>query len=359
MNDTASSWLLSQLNRDYQQGLLIADENCLALAGGLQQIERDGLRAISNRFDVAQQLTSSGLSCDYSDFDFSAIADNSLDCIFYRLSKEKPVVHHIINQAFRCLKPGGQLLFSGFKNDGIKTYTKKANARFGDGARPQKQGLNYWIIITKQAATSEPLDDSDYNQLRALGELASHGQQLSVSSKPGIFGWNKVDQGSEFLIDYLPEFIGGLPHKPRTLLDLGCGYGYLSLAASLLPQLAKIEHWTATDNNAAAIRAAEHNLQQLVAQDRQLSVTADDCGQQLRQQADIILCNPPFHQGFSIDGELTHKFLQQSQRLLAKGGAALFVVNQFIPLEKKARQYFGTVTTVAENRSFKLVQLAH
>jgi len=35
------------------------------------------------------------------------------------------------------------------------------------------------------------------------------------------------------------------------------------------------------------------------------------------------------------------------------------VVNTFIPLEQKAKQYFNSVKVIANNRSFKLVALGH
>jgi 16S rRNA (guanine1207-N2)-methyltransferase len=111
----------------------------------------------------------------------------------------------------------------------------------------------------------------------------------------------------------------------------------------------------ATDNNAAAIIAAEKNFALYA---MQVEVMADDCGSTLQERFDLILCNPPFHQGFSTDSQLTDKFLRQTQRLLAAEGNALFVVNQFIALERAAEKYFRCIEQFASNRSFKLIRLA-
>jgi 16S rRNA (guanine1207-N2)-methyltransferase len=76
----------------------------------------------------------------------------------------------------------------------------------------------------------------------------------------------------------------------------------------------------------------------------------------------LILCNPPFHQGFSVESALTDKFLNSTQRLLAKKGTAYFVVNAFIPLESKAERVFAkhpsaTIAVVANNKQFKVIRI--
>ena len=111
----------------------------------------------------------------------------------------------------------------------------------------------------------------------------------------------------------------------------------------------------ATDNNAAALEACKENFKAVGIDGK---VIAADCGAGIQQQFDIILCNPPFHQGFTTSNNITDKFLSNTLRLLSENGKALFVVNQFIPLEKKATTLFSHTETVATNGSFKLVELA-
>ena len=86
-------------------------------------------------------------------------------------------------------------------------------------------------------------------------------------------------------------------------------------------------------------------------------MVAADAGDLVQGSFDLLLCNPPFHQGFTVDGTLGNKFLNSANRLLATGGQALFVVNSFIPLEQGAKQYFRRVEVLANNGSFKLVAM--
>lgn len=353
MNDLALNWItqeLSSIRADKNARILwCTDENALNTLP--TAIHQQQLLVLTNRWDVAEQAKARGFTTEFNDFDCSEIADNSLDKIFYRVSKEKPVVHHLLNQAWRCLKPGGQLLLAGYKNEGTKTYIEKIAKLFGSGKNIVKNGPVYSAELSKNTEydTAELLDDSDYRQPRPIALDSG----LQLLSKPGLFGWNKVDTGSALLIEQLKQ-LSSLPNPFNTCVDLGCGYGYLTIAAASLDICSSVNHWTMTDNNAAALALARQNLQH-----NQLNgeVIAADAGKGLSTKADLLLCNPPFHQGFSIDGDLTDKFLLSAKRLLSPQGIALFVVNQFIPLERKAAPLFGQIKVVIDNGSFKVIQL--
>jgi len=66
------------------------------------------------------------------------------------------------------------------------------------------------------------LPDDDYTQLRGVKVTP----ELSVQTKPGIFGWRKEDPGSALLAS-VADIPGG-----ASVLDLGCGYGYLAIRAA-------------------------------------------------------------------------------------------------------------------------------
>jgi 16S rRNA (guanine1207-N2)-methyltransferase len=328
--------------------LWCTDEN--ALNNLPTAFHHPGLLLMTNRWDVAEEAKARGFTTEFGDFDCRTIADNSLDGFFYRVSKEKPLVHHLLNEAWRCLKPGAPLVLSGYKNEGTKTYIEKITRLMGSEKQIQKDGASYSSVIHKQNtfAAEQALDDSDYHQLRPIAENSG----LSIVSKPGLFGWNKVDAGSALLISQIAQALDN--KQPETCLDLGCGYGYLTLAAAQLASCKTINRWLLTDNNAAALIAAQSNL---TSAQLTFEIIAADAGRHIDQKVDLLLCNPPFHQGFNTDGDLTDKFLESARHLLATDGVALFVVNQFIPLERKAAAHFKNVVTLIDNGSFKVIRL--
>lgn len=325
--------------------LWIVDEN-LSSEQLLAVHPRAELCAITNRFEVGVVLADRGLQCSVSDFAFSALPAQQFSRIVYRVSKERAIVHHCVNESFRLLIPGGTLHLLGHKDDGIKTNGKNAEQVFRSTARLKKHGTAYSVTLTKPATLNpEWLDSKNYAQLREC-----HVNEWSFISKPGVFGWNKVDLGSELLAQEAHKLLGK-GNTAGSVLDLGCGYGYLLLVTADLPFSRRV----ATDNNAAAVLAANANFQQ---KNLPVTVTLDDCGAHLQERFDVILCNPPFHQGFSTSSALAEKFLLQIRKLLSANGVALVVVNQFIPIERIAAEYFSNITTLRHSDGFKVVALS-
>lgn len=325
--------------------LWIADEQKLPsnLIAGLTQ--HNGL-FISNRFDQYQYASNGGVQSWFSDMNLDALPANSIGHIFFRVAKERALVHHLINQATRTLPIGGALWLSGFKNEGIKTHIQRAQDRFdakADITRHKKQ-LYLAKIIRKDSQTSD-LPDDNYPVLRQI----ECGQQL-IWTKPGLFGWNKEDQASKLLMDWL----SGTPTliKSKKVLDLGCGYGYLCLRAAALGSAEVV----ATDNCAAALDACKKNLS-----DKQIQteVIQSHAGCGINGSFDAILCNPPFHQGFSTTSDLHQLFVKETKRLLASDGKAWYVVNQFLNIGDIAEKSGLSCTEAHRTKSYKILELKH
>lgn len=346
--------LLDQFAQVDGQSLWIADENN---RGALAALSNRSLSVclVSNRFNVAAEAEHQGIAARFSDFDFTfygqRTSQEGLRHVFYRVSKERPVANHIINSAFELLPQGGILWLSGQKNEGIKTYFKQASSLFNSSTRLQKEGDVYWGGIEKCASDGRRLDDRDYRQLRLID---IPGEEPFIS-KPGTYGWDKIDKGSELLASTFKQAVHGLDLSDKHFLDLGCGYGYLTIQCRGF----NFASMSATDNNAAALLCLQANAEKFAIP---VKAEADDCGAKLPASFfDIILCNPPFHQGFAVDSDMTAKFLRNTRRLLAKNGQAWFVVNAFIPLEQKAQERFADqtndVTLVANSGQFKVVRI--
>lgn len=354
MSDQALDWVIGNLathpSTNTTPLIWCTDENAL---NAIPSLPHTNVRLFTNRWDIAEQARLHALTTEFSDFDFSALQESTIAGFFYRISKEKPLVHHILNHAWRCLMVEGTLYLAGFKNDGIKTYVEKIAQRMGCEKAISKQGQIYTAKLVKKAPfhAEQQLDTNDYSRARPIATDSG----LLLVSKPGLFGWNKIDAGSELLIGELPKVLANLP-SPRSALDLGCGYGYLTVAAAGAAGTASIEQWILTDNNAGALALAAQNLANNHIRG---DVVAGDAGSTIRDKVDLILCNPPFHQGFSLDADLTDKFLASAKRLLGPNGLALFVVNQFIPLERKAAPLFRRVEKLLDNGSFKVICLRH
>jgi len=344
MTDTCLFELLDCAAPITTTGVLVLDENS---ATNLPS-PVPGLHIISNRYDIYHQAQGLGWPATFSDFDFSSIAAGSIQHALYRISKEKRVVEHVLQQLWARLECSGCLTIAGFKNEGIKTFARRMSEAWQcDFTLSRGKHHLHLYRFVKTAEPLSMLNTADYETLVPVTQW----QGMSLWSKPGIFAWDRLDDGSCFLLDQLPLALAGR-ETPRRGLDLGCGSGLLSLA--LLH--AGCSEIMATDNNAAALLATRHNLQ-CNASEQHWQVKPGDIAQGIRFSADLLLCNPPFHQGFAVENTLTGSFLKAAHSLLAPRGQALFVVNSFIPLEKLAAPVFTGVNLMADNRRFKVVQL--
>ncbi|GAB2875978.1 class I SAM-dependent methyltransferase [Microbulbifer echini] len=334
-----SSLLHQALLQIPRETLWIADENSRVLLQPGFQFDGD---LLTNRWDIAELAQGKVSRNFFSDFHLEEL-DRKYRRIIYSVSKEKAVVRHVIDQAPRFLGEGGELVLLGEKQSGIKSYAVKAAEHLNGTKQLQKHGNEY--VSTNRVAhpgAIEPTGEADYPHLRSLPELGN------LFSKPGLFGWNKIDKGSALLAQ---QFTTELPEDGAHVVDLGCGYGYLSAQLAPLGNF----HFAATDNNAAALLACRKNFHTLGIPG---VVLPSDAGDELESgAADLVLCNPPFHQGFQVEGDLTDRFLQHSARILKSTGMALFVVNEFIPLAKKGPRYYSEVQLVNKERGFCVYRL--
>lgn len=343
MNDPCLQLTLTAL--DGASTLWIVDENIsVQTIGGLGQ--RPHLHAITNRYDIAESLRSRGVLTLLCDFDFDMLEGRQFSRIVYRVSKEKAVVHHCINRSLRHLTPTGEMWLIGGKQDGIKSIGKNAAATFGNKFRIKKEGVAYRVMLSppEPGHADNSLPDNDYSQLRVV----EHGGQ-SFFSKPGVFGWDKIDRGSALLVSVLDKVLRDM-RSVSSVLDLGCGWGYLMLAT----KEQTIPRRVAVDNNMAALAAAAKNFAEA---GLDVECVADDAGSSLRERFDLIVCNPPFHHGFAVSDTLTKHFLASAQRLSRRSTRAVFVVNQFIPLERLSGDYFGSCRELAEGHGFRVFEL--
>lgn len=348
-NDPASDALLGYVQQG-RQNLWVADEHPLQLQayGKLAALE---CMLLTNRFDVYLCAVGSKLRAKFCDFELADFLDPEFECpqrVLFRVAKEKPLVHHVINGAYRALPELGSLVISGYKREGVKSYIDKTAALFR--CIPElENGKSQLTVATfrKESCPEEPiwLDDSDYAVTRVIGEL----DDVSVVSKPGQYGWSKFDVGSRLLVE---EIAAAFPDRGiGSVLDLGCGYGFLSLAIRQFG----VGRIVATDNCAAALACCEKNLERSGFKDYQ--VVPSDAGREIEEKFDAIVCNPPFHQGFKSSSELTIRFLKAIPAHLKPHGEAWFVVNQFIPLQPLANEIGLKCTLKAQKRGFRVFQM--
>jgi 16S rRNA (guanine1207-N2)-methyltransferase len=369
--DSSFTPLLPYLQSPDVTTLWIADENALSALHHLEHNHYPLLSLITNRYDIYTLAKSKNIDARFSDFNFDHFYDGTStqpQRIIYRVSKEKALTHHLLNQACRLLnqlhnESLGELIISGKKQEGIKNYQKTLLDTFECKGKLKKQGLDYSGVFSVFSADRK-IPDNDYTTIQRL-PTPDH-PHITAYTKPGVFGWNKIDMGSELLLESLPKILKERDITPNNILDLGCGYGWIFINLPSYLQTNVIENTestesikqvsvTATDNSATALLCAQKNS---INHALSVSIVPDDCAQNIEEKFDLIVCNPPFHQGFSHDKSLTIKFLEQTKKHLTSDGIAVFVVNEFIQFPSEQLQRFTQHTIYTKQHGFKIVVLA-
>ena len=242
----------------------------------------------------------------------------------------------LIAEAWSHTRPGGIVAMSGNKTDGIDALARALAAEGLDPAsRPRAHGKLVWLV---RGDTVPPFLDA----WRAAA--GPRKEAAGFWTMPGLFSADRIDPGSKFLADNLPPGLSG--HAA----DLGAGWGYLAArilaAAPALASLALVE----TDRR--ALDLARRN----VTDPRAAFMWADATRSAgLPRGLDVVVMNPPFHDGRADAPDLGRAFIETAADLLSPKGRLFLVANRHLPYERKLRERFRTVTTHADAGKYKIL----
>ena len=172
---------------------------------------------------------------------------------------------------------------------------------------------------------------------------------VELTNHANVFSKEKLDIGARFFI----EHFGKLPAADH-VIDLGCGNGVLSLMAS---QHQPKAHFHLIDESYMAIASARSNLAQSELTDEQQHFYNSDClSQYTGPKADLILCNPPFHQQHTVGDQIAWRMFQQSAKNLTERGELWVVANRHLAYHHKLKRLFKHCRTVVGNNKFVILQ---
>ena len=243
-------------------------------------------------------------------------------------------------RAYQHLAPGGTLVCAGPNAIGAATYEKAVGAVAAITGRMSKAKCRVFWLQRGRAETDSP----KWREWLSLADPQPIAG-TPFHSRPGVFSWNRIDPGSQFLVDSLPQGIDG------AVADLGAGWGFL--AASLLERYDRIRQLDLFEAEKLALELAAVNLAPL---GRSVGYHWSDVRAGIgRGQYDWVITNPPFHREGEQDVDLGVAFLTVAAEALRGGGRLVCVANRHLPYERTLRTAFSEVSVLAENRNFKVL----
>ena len=268
-------------------------------------------------------------------------AVEAYDLIVSHLPRGRAVIESLIRDAARALKPGGRFYLVAHKRTGVRGAIDYARQLFGRaGVVRQRRGYHVALATREQVLTPELLKRSD--DLRSL-VTAVDGFPTTLVSHPGVFAANHLDDGTTALINAMEV------HAGETVLDLGCGTGLLGLAAAR-----RGAQVTAVDADLRAVVSARLTLAENHVNGE---VLISDCAQAvLDRRFDVVLCNPPFHQGAGVAYDVARQMVRDAAQVLRPGGRFYLVSNAFIRYEREMPGQFTEVTEAFNDRRYRVLR---
>jgi len=198
-------------------------------------------------------------------------------------------------------------------------------------------------VSTDHYFTAQPASDDE----RRTRTVRLAGRELEVEVASGVFSPGGVDKGTAVLLNEVPA-----PPPSGNLLDLGCGWGPITISLALEAPHATV--W-AVDVNERALDLVRRNAERLGLGNVRAALP-DDVPAAL--EFDACWSNPPIRVGKQALHELLTRWLPR----LADGAEAWLVVQKNLGSDSLARWITDTldlqVEREASSKGFRVLRVA-
>jgi 16S rRNA (guanine1207-N2)-methyltransferase len=255
-----------------------------------------------------------------------------VDLVLLRLPKSLAALDHVARM-IASTAPSGVIVVAGgrlkYMSIGMNDVLRRSFVRLDVSRARQKSR----VLIAR-----EPLAVNS----RAAIRIHDSDLDLWVGAVGGVFAGASIDMGTRALISVFDELPGY-----RNAIDFGCGTGVL---AAELKRRAPAARVVATDVSAVAVASAQDTA---AANDLDIEVVRDDgLSSQPDAAADLIVLNPPFHDGGAVSLDAALAMFAEARRVLAPGGQLWTVWNSHLGYIGALVRIVGPTIQISRNAKF-------
>ena len=362
--DTEGTFVAAELSAEVPENLILVDD-----AHGLQATLLSRLTQVctyNDRLDEARTLAATVESlAGAGEFPGEAVTEAAPVLAVSELSEiaglaelgvgetwaviNAPKATNALTETIAVLQPFVSTIIVIGRSDAMSRGVNKELAR-GFGRVDVSPGVGKHRMIIG----SRPLSSPSLLEFPRRGVISRRGVgEFEVRAHGACFSGTKSDEGSALLIDSLLGLLDD--EAPESVLDLGCGNGWLLTAAT---RASGANTGLGIDVSKAAVASARATAEANgVDVDAILGDAADPEEPALAGlgEFDLILLNPPFHQGTAIETETAAALMATAAKHLAPGGQVLTVFNSHLRYRGRLESIIGLSRQLARNKKFTVI----
>lgn len=291
------------------------------------------LAAVRERLTCVQRWKPAAEALERAGFTTGEISGTYAGALV-RIGRQREVNRAMLAAALDALVPTGELRVAGTNALGAASYERDLRAL---GLAPLSRSKAKARVFSTARGAADP---AAWRSLAAPRAVAG----TDFLSAPGVFAWDRIDEGSRCLVHHLPADLSG------AVADLGAGWGYLAHAAlARYPGIARLDAFEA---DAVAVDCMRANLASFGA--RATCHWHDVAAGVGRAAYDAVLVNPPFHDAQGEARALGLRFVAVAADALKAGGRLLLVANRHLAYEAELEARFSAVARLEEGAAFKV-----
>jgi 16S rRNA (guanine1207-N2)-methyltransferase len=256
-----------------------------------------------------------------------------------RLSKDKGAFEMAVCALASVLKPGAQLWIYGANDEGIKSAHKRLGPWFTHADTVDTR-RHCRVVRATRSGDSDGLR-STLNDWLCTANLEFPDGDIAHHCYPGVFAKGKLDPGTALLLSVLPT-----PAESSHILDYACGAGVIGAALQRREPSVRL---TLIDADAIAANVAQKNVPNAV-----VEVGADPLNIGHHAPFDLIVSNPPIHDGKERNYRVVRRLIESAARHLNPGAALWMVVQRQVPVAKPLHTHLAAASCVGDDGRFQV-----